>query len=425
MTYPFLNNALRLAITNFPVAETLSNVVTSYVARSLSGAVFVSGLDPDDFFNRSIAPQKGFSLVKKGIDYSISSRDRSVTASLFGQAVRTVNCDTHSGPSARVGATACHPSPAIEAVFARGDGPAARCLKESKAVVVLKDGIVIGEHYGAGYGSDTQIIGYSLSKALCNAFAGVLAKDGLLSLDETDLFPMWSAGGDDRRRIRVRDLLQMTSGLSNRETHSGLDPVSRMLFLEPDMAEFAMNRPLRARPGSAMNYTCGDTILLCHLMATRLGGRHEFWRRLEADLLNPLGMSGTTIEFDSAGTPVLSTFGYAPARSWALLGQLYANGGRCNGRQLLPQDWASWSTTPGVDGSYGAGFRINSDSRGNRRYRLPGLPEDSFYAHGHLGQYIVVVPSEGLVVARLGASHGRSQPGMAALVRQIVSAAST
>lgn len=425
MTYSFLNNALRLAVAKLPVANTLANVVTSYVARSLSGAIFVSGLDADDYFNRSIAPQKGLSLVRKGITYSISPKDCSVTASLFGQAPRTGDCRSLSGPSAAVGETVIDPSPAIGFVFARADGLAAGCLEESKAVVVLKDGIVIGEHYGAGYGPGTPIIGYSLCKALCNAVAGILVRDGLMSLDETDLFPRWSAPGDARSRIRVRDLLQMTSGLANRETHSGLDPVSRMLFLEPDMADFAVNRPLRARPGSSMSYTCGDTILLCKLMASRLGGREEFWRRLEADLLAPLGMAGTSIDFDAAGTPILSTFGYAPARSWARLGQLYADGGRREGRQLLPPDWVAWSTAPGIGGSYGAGFRSNADNRGNRRYCLPGLPEDAFYAHGHLGQYIVVVPRRGLVVARLGASHTRSQPGMAALVREILAAASS
>ena len=54
------------------------------------------------------------------------------------------------------------------------------------------------------------------------------------------------------------------------------------------------------------------------------------------------------------------------------------------------------------DPGYGMGWRVNTLPGGSLRW--PGLPEDTFYASGHDGQKLLVVPSEDLVVARLGFS---------------------
>ncbi|MDO9247336.1 MAG: hypothetical protein Q7U11_12795, partial [Phenylobacterium sp.] len=52
---------------------------------------------------------------------------------------------------------------------------------------------------------------------------------------------------------------------------------------------------------------------------------------------------------------------------------------------------------------YGAGFWTNrGPGEGSRRRIAWGMPADAFMARGHHGQYVIVVPSAGLVVVRLG-----------------------
>jgi len=52
---------------------------------------------------------------------------------------------------------------------------------------------------------------------------------------------------------------------------------------------------------------------------------------------------------------------------------------------------------------------------------IPQAPKDMFYARGAMGQYIVIVPSERLVIARLGISlHGGT--GIGDLTAEVIAA---
>jgi CubicO group peptidase (beta-lactamase class C family) len=87
------------------------------------------------------------------------------------------------------------------------------------------------------------------------------------------------------------------------------------------------------------------------------------------------------------------------------------------GEQLLPEDWVTFTTIParGSVGDYGAHFWINSSGE------YPGVPADLFYADGHDGQYIYIIPSKNLVVVRNGFSPG-SMFDEKKFIREIVEA---
>ncbi|MFO1082072.1 MAG: serine hydrolase, partial [Reyranellaceae bacterium] len=124
------------------------------------------------------------------------------------------------------------------------------------------------------------------------------------------------------------------------------------------------------------------------------------------ELFDKLGMRGVTLEFDATGTPIGSSHMLAPARDWARFGLLYLNDGVVGGQRLLPEGWVDWSAaaTPGSERfGYGAGFWTNRGDGEGQRYRIArGIPADAFMARGANGQYVVIVPSQRLVVVRLG-----------------------
>ena len=124
------------------------------------------------------------------------------------------------------------------------------------------------------------------------------------------------------------------------------------------------------------------------------------------ELFAPLGMDHATLELDAAGTPLGSTHLWAAPRDWARFGYLYLNDGVLGNERLLPEGWvfasAKYTEQSGAVG-YGAGFWTQrGPSEGAARRVKLGLPDDSFMARGAQGQYVVIVPSQQLVVVRMG-----------------------
>ncbi|HEX7926177.1 MAG TPA: serine hydrolase, partial [bacterium] len=132
-------------------------------------------------------------------------------------------------------------------------------------------------------------------------------------------------------------------------------------------------------------------------------------RFAHAELFDPLGMTDVAMEFDATGTATGAAGMLATPRDWARFGQLYLQDGVVGGKRILPPGWAEYSATPAPDAwvGYGAGFWTNrGDSKGATYRTSWGMPKDSYYASGWLGQIILVVPSERLVIARFGWAHG-------------------
>ncbi|MCD2443038.1 beta-lactamase family protein [Agromyces sp. SYSU K20354] len=294
-------------------------------------------------------------------------------------------------------------NPALDEAIARAFGEnrseGAAAALGTRAVVVVKDGELVAERYAEGFDAATPQLGWSMSKSVTDLLTGVLVQQGVVALDDDHLRPEWT---DERANITVEHLLRMTSGLEWDETYDLGTPITRMLYLEPDMGAYVASLPLVHDPGTVQLYSSGSTTLLCDILAERTGLGADLPRQA---LLEPLGLSSAIFEPDAAGTPVCSSYLWATPRDWAAIGQFALQNGEWKGEQLLPEDWMERSlTVPDVevtdDPGYGMGWRVNPLPGGTLRW--PELPEDTFYASGHDGQKVLVVPSEDLVVVRMG-----------------------
>jgi CubicO group peptidase (beta-lactamase class C family) len=279
--------------------------------------------------------------------------------------------------------------------------------------VVVKNGHVIAERYADGVGVDTPLLGFSATKSVMSALAGILVRQGALKLDEPVPIAAWQNPDDPRRAITLDHLLRHTAGLAlgsslQASLASALEPVNRMKFMEPDMAAYAESIPLESGPGSAWNYHDGNTIILAHLIRQAAGGRaSDMMRFAQQQLFGPLGMRHVTLEFDASGNAEGSSQMLASARDWARFGLLYLNDGVVGGERILPEGWVKYSASPTANAwvGYGAGFWTNLGDSFGATYRVEhGWPRDAFFAKGTIGQYVVIVPSERLVIVRLGRS---------------------
>ena len=127
---------------------------------------------------------------------------------------------------------------------------------ETRALLVLRDGELIYERYGAGFGPQSKLISWSMAKSITAVLIGFLVADGQLSLDGPAPVGAWQRSGDPRGAITLRNLLHMSSGLEHVENG---DPVWQgdtvaMLFGggAEDMAGFAETKPAAAQPGEAL-----------------------------------------------------------------------------------------------------------------------------------------------------------------------------
>lgn len=288
-------------------------------------------------------------------------------------------------------------------------------IGETRAVVVMHDGRIVAERYGAEYGEETRFISWSMAKTVTAVLIGMLVADGRLELDETPPIPNWQRPGDPRGEITLRQLLQMRSGL--RHTEQGepaydSDTV-RMLFLEgrDDMAAWAEAQPLEAEPGAKFEYSTPTTVILADIAARVLTDAQEPEARrqavddfLRARLFLPLGMYSTIAEYDAAGTLIGGSLIHATARDWARFGEFLRRDGAVKGAQLVPKGWIRFMTSPSPrTPDYGAQTWLNRPS-GNERDALfaDRGPASAFAAIGHLGQYVLVAPEQKLTVVRLG-----------------------
>jgi CubicO group peptidase (beta-lactamase class C family) len=285
-----------------------------------------------------------------------------------------------------------------------------------RAIVVVHNGRVIGERYGAGFSEKSPLLGWSMTKTVNAALIGTLVRDGKLGMGQKDLLPEWKS--DARKDIALSDLMSMTSGLSFDENYGDVTDVTRMLYLEPDMAAFARDKLLKDEIGEVFNYSSGSAVLLSRVWQNALGADVEALSYPNKALFEPLGMTSAVLEADAAGTYVGSSYLYATARDWARFGVMIANGGSLNGNQILPVGIVNILRAPSLFSDTGFGPQytqgqmwLKGSSAGVPEGVDPDLafklPDDAVWMRGHDGQSICIIPSKQLVVLRMGLTPSR------------------
>ena len=429
-------------------------VATGFVAQTACAKIFVSGFDPKTVFAET-TDRAGIRRLRWVLGYHLDRAGKTVDASmagLFGSRAAFhdgFGCVLLHGPEKPyllksdidalrmpknppllpeiAGAAIVEPSdPKLKAALDHAfEEPASPPSRRTKAVVVVHDRAVIAERYADGVGVDTPLLGFSMTKSVINALLGVLTQQGRTSPSLPAPVPEWRAATDPRREIEVEHLMRMTTGLALDETNSGFDPSSQMVYLHNDMAGFAAKAPMIAPLGTRWAYSSPTTQLLARIVRDLTGGPEQSLAFAWRELFNPLGMRNVTLQFDATGTIEGSSSMLASARDWARFGLLYLNDGIIGGRRVLHEDWVDFSVAATLDTDYAAGFWTNRSEheRAKARVRL-GIPRDAYFASGDLGQRVVILPSQRLVIVRLGDSVDPTGDirGLARLVKEVIEA---
>jgi CubicO group peptidase (beta-lactamase class C family) len=200
----------------------------------------------------------------------------------------------------------------------------------------------------------------------------------------------------------------MRSGLRFSEAYGKpWSDVVRMLYDCGDTARFAASRPLASQPGLVWQYASGTSNILSKVVR-RTVGDDVYWDWPRRVLFDRVGMSSAVLEPDASGTYVCSSYMLATARDWARYGQLWLDNGSIGDATVVSRDWCRFSTTPtsqSPNGCFGAHWwlRLNPEI-GGESPEARTIEPGAFFAIGHEGQTLTVIPTRRLVAVRLGAA---------------------
>jgi CubicO group peptidase (beta-lactamase class C family) len=302
--------------------------------------------------------------------------------------------------------------------------------QNTRGVVVIYRDSIVAERYADGWGPYTPQISWSMGKSIAATLIGVLVQQGALQLDQPAPVPAWQNARDPRRTIRIRDLLNMSSGLdfdnfglSPNSSYNAANEHFRIYFDALDVFAHSVHQPRRFEPGTVWRYRNSDPLTLMSIARTIVEARGEsslaFAQRA---LFDRIGARSFVLETDAWGNFIITGFDYGGTRDWARLGLLYLNDGVWNGERILPEAWAAFVSSPApgdASRGYGGLFWLN---RGNSMRRVP---EDAYWMAGYMGQYTMVIPSRDVVIVRHGPSPGGDSGYMQELVARVLEALPT
>lgn len=431
----------------------LAPVGAAYSAKIMCSAIFVNGLPSSRAQDEDVLANNNalLSLITTNVDL----RNQTVSAHAFGFRKRfavyrpTLGCtlaDDQDQIARLRNATPVikpiTPTPLLTTslpanvdrralhgiLFDAMDEPGVTAERRTRAILVLHRGKVVAERYGEGISAETPLPGWSMTKSVWNAVMGRMRQEGMMpDIHDPVLINEWqSQTNDPRAAITYDQLLRMRSGLDFSETYwNPLSDVVQMLFVEPATAGFAVSKPLENNPGEVFFYNSGAPNILSAAVRNLSGSRATYLTRPTELLFRPLGMQSAVIETDPDGYFVASSFMHATTRDWAKIGQLYLQDGVWDGERLLPKGWVAYSTSPAendVNGIYGAGWWLDlpgGNNNGNTRNTTSRIPDDAFFALGHDGQSMTVIPSKELVIVRLGVTRKREAFSLRSFIADI------
>ena len=256
----------------------------------------------------------------------------------------------------------------------------------TQALIVSHNGKILLEEYGEGYNKTDFVTSQSIAKAFYAVLFGVAIEKGLLNeLDEPikNYLPVWK--DDERGEITIRNLLEMKSGLYRSESWN------EEMFLSSNNLDFALNVELVSKPGKLFEYNNVNTALLGPVIEQIFNASpHEV---LKKEILEPLEITDYGLWKDHALNDVtFHGIDMAPI-DFIKFGQLYAQNGMWDGKQIINKQFLEESIQPISEGPgefYGMHTSIRKITETKRL----------LVKEGFNGQYLFVIPEHDLVVVK-------------------------
>jgi CubicO group peptidase (beta-lactamase class C family) len=271
----------------------------------------------------------------------------------------------------------------------------------SVAFLVFKADSLTYEKYWEGYSDSSYSNSFSMAKSIVSMLIGAAITDGFIKSTQepvSNYLPEFKEG--EKSKIRIIDLLRMSSGLSWDESYSSPFSMTTEAYYGSDLNRLVMSQTVTSEPGQRYNYLSGDTQLLAFIVEKATGKRVSEY--LSERVWKPIGATYPAFwSLDQKdGMEKAYCCVYSNARDFARIGKLYMDNGYWNGKILIDSTYIAESLSASMypdeedkpTDYYGFQWWILPDYKGRR----------IFYARGILGQYLFVSPQDRLIIVRLG-----------------------
>jgi len=266
---------------------------------------------------------------------------------------------------------------------------------QSVAFMIIKNDSIWHETYFEGFDQNSKSNSFSMAKSIVSALLGKAIMDGYInSLDQkvSDFYPQFGDGLG--ANMTVGDLSSMSSGLNWDEAYYSPLSITTRSYFDDNLEKVILGLRVVDEPGQSFKYLSGSTELLAMVISKATSKTLSSY--LSESFWKPMGAENEAfwqLDSEEQGLEKAYCCIGSNARDFARFGKLYKQHGQWNGIQLLDSSFVAKSVTPRFPDSpeYGFGWWLANH-----------LNKDIFYMRGHLGQLVIVIPEDDLIIVRLG-----------------------
>lgn len=274
---------------------------------------------------------------------------------------------------------------------------------ESVSFLVIKNDSIVYEQYWDSYLDKTLSNSFSVSKSIVGVLAGIAIGEGLVSLNDPVGKYIREFNLGPNKAVTVRHLLTMSSGLNWDESYNSLFSKTTEAYYGTDLNKLVTGLKVVEEPGKTFRYMSCNTVLISMIISKASGQTISDFA--EQKLWKPIGATQPaywSLDHNEGLEKSYCCF-YSNARDFAKVGKLYMDSGKWKGRTILPAEFVKESISP--NGC------VDENSRpinyyGYHWWLMNFRGSNIFYARGILGQYIIVIPEQRIIIVRLGKIRG-------------------
>jgi len=263
----------------------------------------------------------------------------------------------------------------------------------TQAVVLIKDGYLIGERYADGFDKNSFGTSWSMAKSFYASLIGISIDRGEINSLDDKVSDYLDYFNDERSEITIRDILNMASGLQFPEHEHEL------MFFKTDHLDYAKNIGVEKKPNVLFEYNNVNSMLLGDILFRVTGQKAD--ELLNERILKPIGADNSTLWRDSADNVLTYCCIDMSARDYSRFGLLFSRSGKWEQDQIISSDYVNETFTPYWE------FTPERFTDLNRGYSLHwwfSKNDDEgqiFNASGKFGQYIFVDRKNDVIYTRI------------------------
>jgi CubicO group peptidase (beta-lactamase class C family) len=283
--------------------------------------------------------------------------------------------------------------------------------KEIKSIVVIKNGNLLIEEYFNGADRNTLQNTRSVGKSFASTMMGIAISDGYIKSENQTLKDFYDLTkfvnySTKKESVTLKNLLTMSSGFAGNDDDQSSPGNEEKMYPTDNYVKFALDLPMddKKENGKTWNYFTAGVVVLGDILHKSVPGGLEAYA--DKKLFKPLGITKYQWQYTPQKVPLTAGGLQMSALDFAKYGQLYQNGGRWDGQQIIPRNWVEKTFTKYLNVPYGPNV-FYGYLFWNTTYKIGNKSHEAFFSTGNGGNKIFVFRDQSLVIVITATAFGK------------------